>query len=81
MKREEFVASIKVSNQEIITHLSRVWKKKKSRKDVKGWNPKVENVTDRNKWGKNKLIRHWMKLGKRKEEVTEEIISKQKINK
>lgn len=31
--------------------------------------------------GKNKLIRHWMKLGKRKEEVTEEIISKQKINK
>lgn len=56
-------------------------KKKKSRKDVKGWNPKVENVTDRKKWGKNKLIRHWMKLGKRKEEVTEEIISKQKINK
>lgn len=41
MKREEFVASIKVSNQEIITHLSRVWKKKIKkgcqRLKSKGW--------------------------------------------
>lgn len=65
MKREEFVASIKVSNQEIITHLSRVWKKK-SRKDVKGWNPKVENVTDRKKWRKKQANPTLNEIGKEK---------------
>lgn len=81
MKREEFVASIKVSNQEIITHLSRVWKKKNQERMSKVEIQRLKTSQTGRNGGKNKLIRHWMKLGKRKEEVTEEIISKQKINK